>query len=395
MSEKKAQLPATIWALGLVSLLMDVSSETIHGLLPVFLVSVLGASYTTVGFIEGVGEATALILKVISGPMSDWWGKRKPLVLLGYSMGALSKPFFAVAATPFMIFTARIFDRIGKGIRGAPRDALIADITPAEMRGRAFGLRQSLDTAGAFIGPLLAIFLMWIFQDHFRTVFWIAAIPGVLAVFVVLFGVKEPEDKPSPIVNRISWDMLQKFDAVFWVVSVVGAFLQLSRFSEAFLILRAQNLGLALSCAPLVLVVMNIVYSFSAYPIGWLSDHIRREWLIVVGFLILCSADVILAFGDSLWALFFGIVMWGLHLGFTQGVLSALVADTCHPSYRGTAFGVFNLFSAGALLIASVTAGLVWDHLGSHYTFLLGGSFALFGIVLFLALYKFWSSAKN
>lgn len=375
-------MPKTIWALGFVSLLMDTSSEIVHGLLPVFLISVLGASYSMVGLIEGVGEASSLIIKVFSGPLSDWWGKRKPLVLLGYSMGAISKPLFALAPTPLLVLGARLFDRTGKGIRGAPRDALVADTAPPELRGEAFGLRQSLDTVGAFLGPLLAILLMSLTSGNYRLIFWIAVVPGILSVIVLIYGVKEPEEKKTQEQKRLSWSSVREFRFVFWIVVIAGAIFQLARFSEAFLILRAQNLGLSLSLAPAILVAMNIVYSISAYPIGWLSDRIRREWLLLAGILVLILSDLILGFGSSLTHVFAGVILWGLHMGLTQGILAALVADTSPQSLRGTAYGLFNLFSALALLLASGIAGLLWDKFGPQTTFIASAGFALSGMIV-------------
>jgi MFS family permease len=359
---KRGKLPGTVWALGLVSLFMDTSSEIVHGLLPVFLVSGLGASYAEVGLIEGAGEACALVLKVFSGPISDWWRKRKPLVILGYVMGALSKPLFAVAGSPAMVLGARLFDRTGKGIRGAPRDALVADSTPPELRGAAFGLRQSLDTVGAFLGPLLALCLMAITRNNYRLVFWLAVVPGLLSVLVLLVGVHEPETKTASAQKRISWHALREFPPRFWLIVVAAGVFQLARFSEAFLILRAQSLGLVLALAPSVLVAMNIVYAVTAYPIGWLSDRVAREKLLGLGVVFLVTADLVLARSQSLPLAFLGIALWGLHMGCTQGIFAALVTDHSSEEARGTAFGLFNLFSAFGLLLASALAGELWDH---------------------------------
>jgi MFS family permease len=384
------KMPRAIWALGFVSLLMDISSETVHGLLPVFLVSVLGASYSVVGFIDGIGEATALVLKVFSGPLSDRLGKRKPFVFLGYFMGALSKPLFALAGSPSLILGARIFDRAGKGIRGAPRDALIADIAPPSIRGKAFGLRQSLDTVGAFTGPFLAIVLMYWLHGNYRGVFWIATIPGVLAVLVLAFAVDEPERGAAKPSRKISWALVKEFKITFWMVVFAGAFFQLAGFSEAFLILRAQNLGLSLALAPAVLIAMNIVYSLSAYPIGKISDRMPREWLLIFGALSLASADLFLAMGQDLLHIFVGVVLWGLYLGFTQGVLATLVADASPEYCRGTAYGLFNLLSASALLLASVVAGVLWDHQGPQWTFLVSAILSMTGAVVLLLARRFW-----
>jgi len=377
-------MPRTVWALGLVSLLMDTSSEIIHGLLPVFLVVVLGSTYTTVGLIEGVGEAMVLVLKVFAGPLSDWWGKRKPLVLAGYSLAALSKPLFALAPTVGWVFGAKIFDRVGKGIRGAPRDALIADVVPEDLRGRAFGLRQSLDTVGAVLGPLLAIGLMQAFDGDYRRVFWMAVIPALLCVIVIVAGVQDsPNHGENNSRKKIQFSSVREFKAAFWVVALAGGLSQLARFSESFLILKAHQGGLALSLAPVVLVAMNIVYAVSAYPIGWLSDKMGRTGMVSVGLLILAIADAVLGSAQGLVQIFAGIALWGLHLGFTQGTLAALVADTCPEQFRGTAYGLFNLFSAVALFIASALAGYLWDKQGSQLTFYVSGGLALISLAIF------------
>ena len=369
----------------MVSLFMDVSSETVHGLLPVFLVTVLGASFTAVGVLEGFAEGTALAFKVVSGPLSDWMRRRKPLALIGYSMGALSKPFFALAQSVSLVYAARIFDRIGKGIRGAPRDALIADIAPPALRGRAYGLRQSLDTVGAFLGPILAIALMRATGDNFRAVFWIATIPGVIAVAILFLGVSETSEREDGSRRRIELEDFARFERAFWIVVCAGAMFQLARFSEAFLILRARGLGLSLELAPMVLVVMNVVYSLAAYPVGYLSDKIGREWFLLGGLGVLCFSDALLAVAPGLTVTFVGIALWGLHMGLTQGILSALVADHCDADVRGTAFGVFNLFSAIALVLASTIAGILWDKSGALATFATGAGLALLSFAIYAA----------
>jgi len=366
-------LPVTVWALGLVSMFMDVSSEIVHSLLPVFLVSILGASVQTVGMIEGVAEATALIVKVFSGTLSDWLGKRKVLALCGYGLGALSKPLFALAPSVGLVFGARFVDRIGKGVRGAPRDALVADVTPPEQRGAAFGLRQSLDSVGAFVGPLLAIGLMLLSGDNFRLVFWIAFIPGLLAVLILFLWVKEPTSVISkPFSFPFRRHNLARLGSAYWLVVLLGALFTLARFSEAFLLLRAEDLGLRAGLIPLVLVVMNITYSLSAYPVGKLSDRIGRKGLMTAGLLLLIASDLMLAMAGNLWWVYAGAGLWGLHLGFTQGLLSALVADAATPELRGTAFGIFGLVSGIAILCASLLAGGLWQHYGAAATFFSG-----------------------
>lgn len=372
-----SRLPAGIWVLGFVSLLMDVSSELIHSLLPVFMVTALGTSVLVVGLIEGTAEATALIVKVFSGVLSDYWGRRKPLALLGYGLGALSKPLFALASTSALMLGARLIDRVGKGIRGAPRDALVADITPEAVRGAAFGLRQSLDTVGAFLGPLLAIGLMLLWANDFRAVFWVAVIPAFLSVALLLFGVHEP-DRPRAghRINPIQRASLKRLGPAYWWVVIAGAVFTLARFSEAFLVLRAQQGGLALAWTPLVLIAMSLVYSAGAYPFGKLSDRMSHTALLASGLAVLIASDLLLAWasrGPVLWA---GIALWGLHMAMTQGLLATMVADTAPSDLRGTAFGFFNLVSGLALLLASGVAGLLWDYWGAPVTFLAGAAFS-------------------
>ncbi|MBI3336138.1 MFS transporter [Candidatus Peregrinibacteria bacterium] len=391
-SSTKLKMPRAIWALGLGSLFMDTSSEIVHGLLPVFLVSVLGASITSVGVLEGLAEAATLILKVISGPVSDFFGRRKPLVILGYTIGALSKPLFALANSVSVVYGARLMDRIGKGIRGAPRDALVADLSPVELRGRAFGLRQSLDTVGAFLGPMLAIILMCLTHNDYQTVFWLATIPGLLCVTVLFFGIHEEGAIRAHVGNRsLHVGELKKFPPTFWFIVAGGALFQLARFSEAFLILRAKDFGLGLELAPLVLIIMNLAYSLSAYPVGHFSDRFRREWFLLVGLIVLCLSDLALGLGRDLLTIFGGVVLWGLYMGLTQGTLAVLVADTCPSSFRGTAYGVFNLFSAGALLAGNAIAGVLWDRVGPKSTFLVGATFSFLGFLMLLSTRSIWT----
>lgn len=377
------RLPAAIWVLGFVSLLMDISSEMIHSLLPVFMVATLGMSALAVGLIEGAAEATALIVKVFSGVLSDYWGRRKPLAVAGYGLGALSKPLFALAGGAGLLVTARLLDRIGKGIRGAPRDALVADLAPPGMRGAAFGLRQSLDTVGAFLGPLLAIALMLLWANDVRAVFWVAVIPAALAVLLLVAGIREPAAPDgAPRTNPIRRANLRRLSRDYWWVVVVGAVFTLARFSEAFLVLRAQQGGLALAWTPLVLIVMSVVYALGAYPFGKLSDRVSQTALLAGGLLALVAADLLLAWradGPVLWA---GIALWGLHMAMTQGLLATLVAQTAPADLRGTAFGFFNLVSGAALLVASGLAGLLWDVWGPGTTFIAGAVLALGALAL-------------
>jgi MFS family permease len=368
--------------LGLVSMLMDISSEMIHALLPLYLVTVLGTSTLTVGVIEGIAEATAAITKIFSGALSDWLGRRKTLAAIGYGLAALTKPIFPLAPTISWLVAARFIDRVGKGIRGAPRDALVADLSPAAVRGASFGLRQSLDTVGAFIGPLLAIALMWATAGSFTAVFWFAVAPAFLSFGLIAFAVREPE-RPSGVRNiqsPLSRAELARLDAAYWWVAIVASVFTLARFSEAFLILRAQSVGLGVALVPAVLVGMNVVYALVAYPAGVLSDRIDRRAVLIFGLAVLIVADLVLALAPSVTGLAIGVLLWGAHMGLTQGLLAALVADAAPPELRGTAFGMFNLLTGLALLVASVLAGALWDAIGPQGTFLGGAIFATLAV---------------
>ncbi len=376
------QIPVGIWMLGFVSMLMDISSEMVHSLLPLFMVGTLGASAFTVGLIEGLAESTALIVKVFSGTLSDYLGKRKGLALFGYALGALTKPIFAVANTTGIVLTARLLDRVGKGVRGAPRDALVADIAPPQLRGAAFGLRQSLDTVGAFLGPLLAVGLMLLWANDFRKVFWVAVIPGLLAVVLLLFGVREPErHQTGKRTNPVRRDNLKRLGAPYWWVVGIGAVFTLARFSEAFLVLRAQQGGIPIALVPLVMVAMNLIYAVSAYPFGKLSDRMSHSKLLALGLGVLVAADLVLAINDHWAIVLIGVALWGLHMGITQGLLATMVADTAPADLRGTAYGVFNLASGIAMLISSVLAGLLWDRLGASSTFHAGAVFCIVALI--------------
>lgn len=377
-----SQIPAGIWVLGFVSLLMDISSEMVHSLLPMFMVTTLGASAFAVGLIEGLAESTALIVKVFSGVLSDYLGKRKILALVGYTLGALTKPLFAIAPTIGVVLTARMLDRVGKGIRGAPRDALVADIAPTHLRGAAFGLRQSLDTVGAFLGPLLAVGLMLLWANDFRAVFWVAVIPGMMAVALLFVGIREPaHHKDAKKSNPIRRENLKRLSSSYWWVVGIGAIFTLARFSEAFLVLRAQQTGIPIAIVPLVMVAMNIVYAASAYPFGKLSDSMSHTKLLALGLVVLIMADLVLAY-DHHWAVVLvGVALWGVHMGITQGLLATMVADTAPEDLRGTAYGFFNLVSGIAMLLASVIAGLLWDGLGASFTFYTGAGFCVIALI--------------
>lgn len=385
------RIPSGVWVVGSVSLLMDISSEMIHSLLPLFMATTLGASVVVIGLIEGLAEATALMIKVFSGVISDWLGKRKGLALLGYSLGALSKPLFAIASTSGMVLTARLTDRLGKGIRGAPRDALVADITPPELRGAAFGLRQSLDTVGAFLGPLLAVGLMLLWNDDFRAIFWVAVIPGLLAVALLFFGLHEPQ-KPveHKRTNPISRKNLRRLGKPIWWVITLGGIFTLARFSEAFLVLKALEADIPLALIPLVMVAMNLLYSFSAYPFGKLSDQMSHRHLLQLGLIALIAADIVLAVSTHWVGVLIGVALWGVHMGMTQGLLAAMIADASPSDLRGTAYGIFSLVSGIALLLASIGAGILWDLWGSESTFIAGAM-----ICLITLLYLRWMPGRQ
>jgi MFS family permease len=382
-----SRIPSGVWVLGFVSLLMDISSEMIHSLLPLFMVTTLGTGTIAVGIVEGLAESLALTVKVFSGVLSDYLGRRKGLALFGYALSALTKPCFALASSLGLVLAARLMDRVGKGVRGAPRDALIADITPPQLRGAAFGLRQALDTVGAFVGPLLAVGLMLAWSDDFRSVFWVAVIPGVMAVGLLLVGIHEsPASTGHDRMNPISRAQLVRLSPAYWWVVGIGAIFTLARFSEAFLILRAHDEGIPVAFVPLVMVAMNGVYASTAYPFGRISDVMSHRKLLVLGLLVLIAADLVLATTDRWSIVVAGVGLWGLHMGMTQGLLAAMVADAAPPDLRGTAYGFFNLIAGFVMLIASVVAGLLWDRLGAAWTFYAGAVFclvAIFGIVVY------------
>ena len=383
ISARLKEIPSGVWVLGFVSLLMDVSSEMIHALLPVYLVTVLGASMLVVGVIEGIAEATAMIVRIFSGALSDWLGRRKLLAVIGYGLAAFTKPIFPLAPDLGWIVGARFVDRIGKGIRGAPRDALIADLTPPHLHGASYGLRQALDTVGAFLGPLLAIGLLLFVTSSITFVFWIAVIPAFASFALVAWAVKEParpvqEGKVAP---RWQVSDLKRLPPAFWIVVAVAFVLTLARFSEAFLVLRAQNVGMSIALIPAVMVVMNVAYALAAYPAGAVSDRLGRRGILIAGVTLLIVADLILAYGGGVAVVLVGVVFWGLHMALTQGLLAALIADTAPADLRGTAFGIFYFTGGIALLIASVIAGALWDAIGPAATFLAGAGFTVVALV--------------
>jgi MFS family permease len=375
--------PRTIWILGFTSLLNDTSSEMIHAVLPLFLVSELVASIASVGLIEGFAEATASILKVFSGAISDYWQRRKALAVFGYGLSTAVKPLFIIANSPFWVLLARLGDRIGKGVRVAPRDALVADSTDASNRGAAYGLRQSLDTVGAFLGPLVAFGLMSA-AYNFRFIFGVALIPGVLAVACLALGVREPErpyhslKRPNPF----NWKALQSLGGSFWALAIAALLFNLGNSSEAFLLLKAKQVFIPDAQIPLVLVVMNLSYALSAYPAGVLSDQVNRKTLLLIGWGLNALIYLGLAITQDPSHVWLLVGSYGLYLGMTQGVLLAMVADRVPEHLRGTAFGFFNLLVGIALLPASLLAGWLWQTVSPGAAFATGSGFAVAAIML-------------
>ncbi|MGB5133292.1 MAG: MFS transporter [Steroidobacteraceae bacterium] len=384
-------MPAAIWTLGFGSLFMDTSSELIHSLLPIFMVTSLGASMVAVGLIEGVAEATAAVVKVFSGALSDYLGKRKFLLVLGYALAAFTKPIFPLATSVSWVFAGRFIDRVGKGIRGAPRDALVADLTPIKLRGAAYGLRQALDSVGALLGPLFAMLLMIWLANDIRAVMWIAVVPAFIAVALLFVYVREPERRKTGghAGKPVTLADARRLPLRYWLVVLLGGVFTLARFSEAFLVLRAQDVGLGLSYIPLVMIVMNVLYAGAAYPAGAAADRISARTLLFLGLVLLIAADVALAFATSPLIVFAGAAFWGLHMAFTQGLLAKLVADIAPAELLGTGFGIFNLVSGIALLLASVIAGSLWSAYGPSYTFLAGAAFAAIASIGLLAAVKY------
>ena len=370
------RMPASVWALGFTSMFMDMSSELVHSLLPVFMSTVLGTSMLTIGIVEGIAEATASITKVFSGVLSDRWNKRKSLVVFGYGLSAFTKPIFPLASSIGWVAGARFMDRVGKGIRGAPRDALIADITPAEIRGAAYGLRQAMDSVGAVLGPIFAVGCMLLFANNIQSVLWVGVVPGMIAVALLIGGVKEPDQVGSGSAKRIRMADLKELPSGYWLIVGLGAIFTLARFSEAFLILRGQQAGMPLAYLPVVFIVMNVVYTAGAYPAGVASDKMSHTALLLSGVAVLIAADLVLATAEGPASVLVGVALWGVHLALTQGLFSKLVADFAPADLRGTAFGVFNLISGVALLGGSVIAGGLWNYYGAPATFYVGAAFA-------------------
>ncbi|HEX8840689.1 MAG TPA: MFS transporter [Sphingomicrobium sp.] len=370
------KLPRNVWVLGFVSLLMDLSSEIYHSLLPAFVTIVLGLPATALGAIDGVAEATANFAKLASGRFSDRSLRRKPWVAGGYGLAALSKPLFPLASSAATVMAARFADRIAKGIRGAPRDAMIADETPAEIRGRAFGLRQALDTAGALLAPLAAIALMAWFASDIRAVYWVAIIPAACSFLLALLALREPEQHLAPLKRSPFFSGFKELDDDTRRLLKVGFLFTLARFSEAFLILKGIEIGLSETMSPLTLAIFNLAYVALAYPAGSLSDRMSPRSILLAGMAVLIAGNVVLAETDSFAGLVAGVSLWGTHMALTQGIFARMIADSAPERLRATSFGAFWFVTGIATLLASLGAGWLWDREGSSATFLTSAAVA-------------------
>lgn len=378
------RLSPNVAALGVVSLCMGMSSSMIHALVPVFLVNVLGASPLFIGFLEGVAESSSCYMKVLAGGLSDWLGRRKLLIVLGYGLSALIKPLFALAGAPGDILLARTIDRIGKGVRDSPRDALLADVTPEQIRGSGFGLRGALYTIGAVIGPLSALALMLLSGGDFRLVFWIAVIPAFVCVAVLIWKVHDPQDDWSAVHHAIRRSDLAELTGAFWWTVAVAGLLSLARFSPAFLAVKAHGIGMEPALVPMVFVLMNLLFGVTAYPFGALSDRSNPRFQLAIGIVLLIGADFALAMAGTVWMMALGAALWGFHMGVVQGLLSAMVANAVPKRLRGTAFGIYDLVFGSATFLASVGAGFLWTVGGAQAAFGAGATFALLAAVMLL-----------
>ena len=377
----RPKIPRTVWILGFVSLTMDMSSEIYHALLPAFVTITLGLPATALGAIDGIAEATANFAKLVSGRLSDRSARRKPWIVAGYGLAALSKPLFPLAQGALALMGARFADRIGKGIRGAPRDAMIADESPAEIRGRAFGLRQALDTAGALAGPILAVGLMAWLAD-IRLVFWIAVIPALVALLLAWLALRESGRAAAVVAPTPVFSGFRELTPATKRLLKVGFLFTLARFSEGFLILKGIEIGLSATSSPLTLVLFNLVYVVLAYPAGALSDRLSPKLLLMAGMAALIAGNVVLATAGGLGGLAVGVALWGAHMALTQGIFGRMIADSAPTHLRATSFGAFWFVSGIGTLLASLAAGILWDRDGSSATFLASAAAAAVALAL-------------
>jgi MFS family permease len=378
----RPRLPRNVWVLGFVSLFMDLSSEIYHALLPAFITLVLGLPATALGAIDGIAEATANFAKLFSGRLSDRSLRRKPWIMAGYGLGALSKPLFALATNAPAVLAARFTDRIGKGIRGSPRDAMVADETPAEIRGRAFGLRQALDTVGALLAPLVAVGLMILLASNIRAVFWIAIIPAAISFLLAWLVLTEPERHLAPIKKSPFFAGFKQLDKETKRLLQVGFLFSLARFSEAFLILKGIDIGLSEAMSPLTLAIFNLAYVALAFPAGSLSDRMSPRSILIAGMGVLIAGNLVLAETNSFAGVVVGTALWGAHMALTQGIFSRMIADSAPEELRATSFGAFWFTSGVATLLASLGAGWLWDREGPSATFITSAAIAAVALAM-------------
>nr|WP_200892490.1 MFS transporter [Aliterella atlantica] len=392
-------LPRQVWVLGWVSLLMDIGSKMIQSVLPLFLVSMLGASLVTVGAIEGIAEVTAAGLKVGSGLISDRGGQhRKWSAVLGYGFSALMIPLYPIATSPGWILAARMGDRMGKGIRVAPRNALVADATPEHQRGAAYGLRYTLDTIGALLGPIVATILLAVSRQNTRLVFWAAMIPAFLAVGLLIWGIQAPpfaQPSSKSKASGLRWQSLQQLGVNYWHLVVVVCLFNLGNSSDAFLLLKAKDVGISFTAVPLVLTAIHAGSAVSAYPAGWLSDRLSRRNVFLVGLGLFALTYGGLAIARQPWQVWLLLGLYGLYQGITQGVLLAMVAATITPMSRGTAFSFLSLVAGFSLLLASLLAGWLWQQIGSWAAFGLGSASAIAAILYFIVFLHHYPSVAE
>lgn len=358
---------------------MDSSSELLHSLTPVLLVNVLGASVVSVGLIEGIAEGTASVTKVFAGAISDYFRRRKTLIVLGYALAALTRPLFPLAGSAPVIFAARFLDRMSKASRDAPRDALVADVTAQGQRGAAYGLRVALDSLGSVLGPILAVLLMLFFSGGIRAAMWVAVIPAVLAVIVIAMLVREPEQKQATVREPFDWGKARELPGRYWLIVTVGAIFTAARFSDSFLVLRARDVGLSATYAPMIIVVLSCIYAAGSYPAGAAADRVSPRTLLLVGLSFLIAADLVIGLGHSILPVFVGGALWGCHLALTQGVFSKIVAEFTPSDLRGTGFAIFDLGRGIAFVIANTVAGYWWKASGPSATFFSAAAFATIG----------------
>lgn len=386
-STGKPGLPRNVWVLGLVSLFNDTATEMSYWLLPQFLVSVLGAGPMAFGFIEGAAQTVASFARLFSGFLADRLKRRKALAGAGYTLANLTKPLLALSTSWMQVFWIRFADRAAKGFRGAPRDALLADSVEPDRRGAAFGLRQSMDSAGAILGPLGAVVLLPVFLGNVRMVFWAAAVPGLISIVLVWALVREVRPSSATKSSRQANPPFRLWSAsnrrLLGILLAVAIF-SLGNSSDLFLILRAQNLGVSTHWAPLLGLVFNTVYTLLSWPAGWLSDRLPRRILVVLGYLtysLIYCGFAVTSSKVFVWPLF---AIYGAYYAFTEGVLKAWIADLVPSEARASAYGVFNWIVGLAAFPASLLAGWLWVHASPAAPFYFGGATAFFGSVLLL-----------